>query len=149
MKAARKSLGLTQDALANMAGATSNRGLQDNEAGKSMPGGQMIRALARAGINANWLLTGEGTMTLPQVAYQDTPAATALIAAEPVGVRSSDINPLLLQGVVDFLFTWLAEHDVVIDRAKYGPVIAVLYRVASTRGRVEIHELEQVMKLAA
>lgn len=62
IKEARKALGLTQDALAALAGAKSKSGLQDNEAGKNMPGGQMIGALARAGINTNWLLTGEGPM---------------------------------------------------------------------------------------
>jgi transcriptional regulator with XRE-family HTH domain len=68
IKAARKAIGMTQDTLARMAGATSNRGLQDNEAGKSMPGSQMIGALVAAGINANWLLTGEGQMRLADLA---------------------------------------------------------------------------------
>lgn len=68
IKAARKALGMTQDQLAALAGAKSKSGLQDNEAGKNMPGGQMIGALVRAGVNANWLLTGEGEMLLDQVA---------------------------------------------------------------------------------
>lgn len=67
IKAARKAVGLTQDSLAALAGATSKRGLQDNEAGKGMPGGQMIGAMVRAGINANWLLTGEGPMLLKEL----------------------------------------------------------------------------------
>ena len=73
IKAARKALGLTQDVLAAQAGGTSNRGLQDNESGKSMPGGQMIAALVNAGINANWILTGHGQMLLPP-----RPSATVL-----------------------------------------------------------------------
>ena len=64
IKAARKALGLTQEALAEMAGARSKSGLQDNEAGKNMPGGQMIGALVQAGINANWLLSGDGEMLI-------------------------------------------------------------------------------------
>ncbi|THF60946.1 helix-turn-helix domain-containing protein [Pseudothauera rhizosphaerae] len=67
IKVARKAVGLTQDRLAALAGATSKRGLQDNEAGKGMPGGQMIGAMVRAGINANWLLTGEGPMLLSEL----------------------------------------------------------------------------------
>lgn len=90
IKAARKALGLTQDALAARAGATSNRGLQDNEAGKSMPGGQMIGALVNAGANANWLLTGEGSMLLadlqaPVIAKVDRPPLTAQEAPPATG----------------------------------------------------------------
>ncbi|MBW7901220.1 MAG: helix-turn-helix transcriptional regulator [Rhodocyclaceae bacterium] len=71
IKVARTALGLTQDKLAAMAGATSNRGLQDNEGGRSIPGGQMIGALVAAGVNANWLLTGEGEMLLQREEAQD------------------------------------------------------------------------------
>jgi transcriptional regulator with XRE-family HTH domain len=72
IKAARKALGITQDALAALAGARSKSGLQDNEAGKNMPGGQMIGTLVFAGINANWLLTGEGPMLLDNLLSQTT-----------------------------------------------------------------------------
>lgn len=71
ISAARRAVGLTQEALANLAGAKSKSGLQDNEAGKNMPGGQMIGALISAGINANWLLTGEGSMLLRDMATPD------------------------------------------------------------------------------
>lgn len=74
IKQARETLSLTQDALAALAEAKSKSGLQDNEAGKSMPGGQMISALVRAGINANWLLTGEGPMLLADL-VASAPAA--------------------------------------------------------------------------
>jgi len=70
IKVARKAVGLTQEALALLAGAKSKSGLQDNEAGKNMPGGQMIRALVRAGVNANWLLTGDGPMLLADLVPQ-------------------------------------------------------------------------------
>lgn len=91
IKVARKAVGLTQEALALLAGAKSKSGLQDNEAGKNMPGGQMIRALVRAGINANWLLTGDGPMLLsdllpkiievPVPAQINVGALAAIIAA--------------------------------------------------------------------
>ncbi|MGL5632913.1 MAG: helix-turn-helix domain-containing protein, partial [Azovibrio sp.] len=64
IKAARKALGMTQDELAALAGARSKSGLQDNEAGKNMPGGHMLGALVKAGVNANWLLSGKGEMLL-------------------------------------------------------------------------------------
>ena len=68
IKAARNALGLTQDALAKLAGAPSKAGLQHNEAGRAMPGGQMIGTLVAAGVNANWLLTGDGSMLLADLA---------------------------------------------------------------------------------
>ena len=86
IKAARKALGLTQDQLAAMAGATSNRGLQDNEGGRSMPGGQMLGTLALAGVNANWLLTGEGPMLL---------ADLVLTKSEPARINRGALAALL------------------------------------------------------
>lgn len=41
-----------------------------------MPGGQMIRALIKAGINANWLLNCEGPMMLADLAQK--PVAPAI-----------------------------------------------------------------------
>ena len=63
MKAARGHLGLTQDGLAKVVGS-SKRGIQENEALKSVPGGEVLAGFVRAGINANWLLIGEGPMLL-------------------------------------------------------------------------------------
>lgn len=37
--------------------------LKKYEAGRSTPGGEAIQALASAGINVHWLITGEGEMT--------------------------------------------------------------------------------------
>ena len=88
IKAARLALKLTQDELAKLAGARSKSGLQDNEAGKNMPGGQMIRALVQAGVNSNWLLTGDGEMLLqapekkPAANYSTDPLVTVLTAEE-------------------------------------------------------------------
>lgn len=76
IKAARNALGITQDGLSHYAGSTSKRGLQDNEKGVSMPGGQMIGALVMARINANWLLTGEGPMLLADPQTQPAQAIT-------------------------------------------------------------------------
>ncbi|MFZ2269085.1 MAG: helix-turn-helix transcriptional regulator [Azonexus sp.] len=64
IKQAREAAKLTQDGLAALASARSKSGLQDNEAGKSMPGGQILGALAKVGINTNWVLTGSGDMLI-------------------------------------------------------------------------------------
>lgn len=61
MKAAREALRLTQDGLAKAVGG-SKRGIQENEARNRVPGGDVIAGMVRLGINANWLLTGEGEM---------------------------------------------------------------------------------------
>ena len=81
MKAARGHLGLTQDGLAKVVGS-SKRGIQENEALKSVPGGEVLAGFVRAGINANWLLTGEGPMLLSDLSATNVaiPAAPAYVA---------------------------------------------------------------------
>ena len=63
MRVAREHLGLSQQELADKLGG-SKRGLQDNEARNRVPGGEVIYGFVLLGINANWLLTGEGPMLL-------------------------------------------------------------------------------------
>lgn len=63
LRAARIALGLKQEELAAQSGV-SGRSYQGYEAGRSIPGGEALEGLIRAGINANWLLTGEGDMLL-------------------------------------------------------------------------------------
>lgn len=69
LKVAREKLRLTQDGLARAVGG-SKRGIQGNEALKQVPGGMVICGLVRLGINANWLLTGEGPMLLADLRQQ-------------------------------------------------------------------------------
>lgn len=63
MKAARASLRLTQDELAKSVGG-SKRGIQQNESGETEPGSTVLRGFLGLGINANWILTGEGPMRI-------------------------------------------------------------------------------------
>ena len=63
MKAARELIGLTQDGLAKAVGG-SKRGIQENEARNRVPGGEVVAGMVRLGVNANWLLAGEGDMLL-------------------------------------------------------------------------------------
>lgn len=69
MKAAREHLGLNQDGLAQAVGV-SKRGIQANERQISVPGGEVICGMVQLGINANWLLTGEGPMLLRDLVHQ-------------------------------------------------------------------------------
>lgn len=115
-----------------------------------MPGGVIIGGLAKRLVNTNWIFTGAGEMFVPAMEYGAHPGSTAMPAMDKaVRAQDAQLDPVLLQGVIDFLFRWLDEHHVKLDRSKFGAVISVMYRVASTRGRVEIHELEQVLRLAA
>ena len=78
MKAARDVLGLTQDGLAKAVGG-SKRGIQENEARNRVPGGEVVFGMVRLGINANWLLTGEGPMLLADLAPpKEKPAPPAI-----------------------------------------------------------------------
>ncbi len=61
LKRVREELGYTQKDIAEAVGGKL-RSWQDYEAGKKMPGGGVIMGLSRLGINANWVLTGEGPM---------------------------------------------------------------------------------------
>ncbi len=46
--------------------------LKKYEAGRSTPGGEAIQALASAGINVHWLVTGEGDMSRADHSQSDT-----------------------------------------------------------------------------
>jgi transcriptional regulator with XRE-family HTH domain len=62
----RHTLGLTQDEFAKLAGM-SKATLVGYEVGQRKPGADALAAIARTGVNMNWLLTGEGEM-LPKEA---------------------------------------------------------------------------------
>lgn len=66
IKAVREAMNLSQEGLA-MAVGGSKRGIQDNEARNRVPGGEVLAALVRLGVNANWLLTGEGPMMVAEL----------------------------------------------------------------------------------
>jgi transcriptional regulator with XRE-family HTH domain len=61
IKQARGVLGLTQKGLCEATGMPFPS-LRNYESSNQIPGGEAILALMHAGINANWLLTGEGPM---------------------------------------------------------------------------------------
>lgn len=61
LKQAREACGYSQKDMAEAAGSRL-RSWQDYEAGRKVPGGQVIAGLAQMGIDAHWLMTGEGTV---------------------------------------------------------------------------------------
>jgi len=74
IKQARGVLGLTQKDLCEATGMPLPS-LKNYEASQRIPGGDAIAALMHAGINANWLLTGEGPMLMADLAGAETPGA--------------------------------------------------------------------------
>jgi len=81
LKEARADLGLTQKELCALVGKPLPS-LRDYELGKSIPGGDAIAGFIHAGINANWLLTGEGPMLLANLISTVSPAAFPGINAD-------------------------------------------------------------------
>lgn len=65
LKRVRESLGYTQKEMAK-AISTNPQTWQVYEAGKSVPGGNVLEALARMGFNVNWILTGNGPIRLSE-----------------------------------------------------------------------------------
>ncbi len=61
LKLIREELGHTQKVMAKTLNCSLSA-LQFYEAGSSVPGGNVLEALARLGFNVNWILTGEGEM---------------------------------------------------------------------------------------
>jgi len=84
IKAYRSKFNLTQKDLADEAGIPLPS-LRDYELGKRTPGGDAIASLLVVGINANWLLAGEGPMLLadlmakPEPPKLNVPALTAIL----------------------------------------------------------------------
>lgn len=64
MKVAREALGLSRPAFATKCGGVTVRTLENNEGGANEARACLIAAFVHLGINANWLLTGDGPMLL-------------------------------------------------------------------------------------
>ena len=92
LKEARAALGLTQKELCALV-EMPLPSLRDYELGKRIPGGEAIGGLVRAGINANWLLTGEGPMLLANLQAQAEDSSAA-------GLRPA-INAEVLGAVIE------------------------------------------------
>lgn len=68
LKAIRKATGKSQTTMAKEADS-SLPSWQGYEAGKNIPGGNVLEALSRLGYSVDWLLTGEGEMRRGDKAY--------------------------------------------------------------------------------
>lgn len=85
LKKVRAEVGLSQRKMATAIGIAT-RTWQVYEEGGSVPGGNVIEALAKMGFNANWLLLGDGPIRRGEV----TPAAASAQAAPDLECLPSD-----------------------------------------------------------
>lgn len=158
MRAARGALGLSQEGLANAVGG-SKRGIQNNEALKSVPGGEILCGLIALGINANWLLSGAGSMLLA-----DTQAQTislreaALIDTARFGAAQSDtsappasaLDPARLRLAIETVEEGLAATQRTMTPEKKAELVTAVYDLfaddtsAQAKGKVL-----RLVKLAA
>lgn len=74
LRAAREAMNLTREQFAERIGMKLPS-IRDYELGNRIPGGSAIAQFTRGGINANWLLTGEGDMLLPPASHREMAAA--------------------------------------------------------------------------
>lgn len=78
LKMARETMAFGQKEFAEKL-QISFRSWQDYELGKSVPGGKVFEALARLGLNTNWLLTGEGPKYRKDVCREADPVWTGKV----------------------------------------------------------------------
>ncbi len=100
LKTARAALGLSQKQIAEQSGV-STRGYQGYEDGRSIPGGEAIEGFIRVGINANWLLTGEGSMLLKEdVHTSHSHPSTINFAMEATGSGSGGSSAEIVESAL-------------------------------------------------
>lgn len=79
----RKALGYTQSGISDVVGSKM-RSWQEYEKGSRTPGGQVFAGLVNIGVNANWVLTGEGPMLIKDLATSEGREKNDQIIAEVV-----------------------------------------------------------------
>ncbi|WP_420996203.1 helix-turn-helix domain-containing protein [Cupriavidus sp. 30B13] len=135
LKEARQFLGLSQQKLADKFGI-SKPGLQGNEAGKSMPGGDLLACYSSLGISVDWLLTGKGSMTFDDSGERAQPSAGPL-----------DVE--LLEVVLEKLETKIAAAGVRASAKKKAELAALLYDYIVETGKAEGPSVERILRLVA
>ncbi len=136
LRAARTALGLKQEEMAEQSGV-SGRAYQGYEGGRSVPGGDALMGFVHAGINANWLLTGEGPMLLRELQTAG--------AKEPA--QAVDLE--LMQGLLEMLEEELEKRDRDLGPASKARLVAVLYDCAVKLGALDPSIMRNVLDIAA
>jgi transcriptional regulator with XRE-family HTH domain len=155
LRAVRAAMKVTQDELCARSGiplATYKKYEGDDRS----PGADAISGLVHAGINANWLLTGEGPMLLEELQHLGGAALEA--AHAEIGELHARIDTLLeerapqmklLREVVVLLEEELERADLDLTPDGKAKVIEILYGYAVKAGALDAHMLHSVLSLAA
>lgn len=136
LKEARAALGLTQKELCTLV-EMPLPSLRDYELCKRIPGGEAIGGLVRAGINANWLLTGEGPMLL------------ADLAAPAPGQAASPLDSETLAYVIEEVEKILTARRLTLPAPRKAALIQLIYDYCAELGKREPGMVERFLKFAA
>ncbi|EHP39389.1 XRE family transcriptional regulator [Cupriavidus basilensis OR16] len=135
MREARQALGLSQVDLAAKLGA-SKPGLQQNEAGKNMPGGRLLYGFSMLGVSSDWLLCGQGEMFL-----EGHGAGTS----HP----PSPVDSELLAVVLERLEAKIAAAGVRVSAKKKAELAVLLYDYITETGNKEGPSIDRILRLVA
>lgn len=136
LKAWRQQANLSQKDAATHLGVPA-RTYQDYERDLKAPGAGAIQAFVRAGINANWLLTGEGPMLL------------ADLAAPAPGQAASPLDSETLAYVIEEVEKILTARRLTLPAPRKAALIQLIYDYCAELGKREPGMVERFLKFAA
>lgn len=134
-KLARTSLGMSPPELAKKLDA-SPQTIRDYEDAKSIPGGAVVAGLSGLGINANWLLTGEGPMRMDELARPGEVSAGRIYVPIPRYVKEQEGSEVEMESEIASLALsrkWLEQKGL-------SPVDLVYMRMPDDSMQPIIHE---------
>jgi transcriptional regulator with XRE-family HTH domain len=149
LKDARKHLGYTQKDMAAAVGSAFPS-WQDYEAGKKSPGSKVIAGLARLGVNANWVLIGEGPMMLsgsadaklspPSLGVAEAPHAYTVPGQAQVSIR-------LLTDIIEAIEAVLQERRLQLPPGAKAEAVSLVYEMEAARAGEERAPRATVLRL--
>lgn len=128
LRLAREALGYAQKRMAEAAGSKF-RSWQDYEADRKTPGSQVIAGLVRLGINANWVLIGEGPMMLADL--------QVAVAHEAHAAPHHILDQQLLSNMMTKLDELIEEAGEVWTPREKADVVAQAYKEEIEEGPLE------------
>ena len=121
LKMARESLGFSIGDMAKKLGM-SFPGYRDNENGKRVPKSTIIEGFVQLGFDANWILTGEGSMRLGEKASSNQ------AVSDEVEVKTT-VDEETLAGCLEILEEVCQEFKIYYKPAKKAKLVALLYEL--------------------
>jgi transcriptional regulator with XRE-family HTH domain len=131
LKEVRKRLGTAQATLAQRAGIPLGT-YKKYEGDERSPGSDALAAFYVAGININWLVTGEGEMLLKDTEETGPPPA---------------VDGEVLAGVIEGVESALAGRRLALEPAKKAHLIGVLYDYIKATGTLTTADVARFLKL--